>query len=166
MSARPETATCLIDSIDRNAPLLSPQKIINLEKGRYLQKVGDRSEAKAARTIEGLRVDGVKVASDVIRTEKCGYLDKKGIDLIVVLADGLEVGVQVKSSFRRIQQYLGKIQKMLDETGESSFISPRGYLEEQKIIVLNGMRSRECIAATFLYQVDRIRQRQEISRAA
>ncbi len=102
MTERRPPATCLIESIDPDASVLSPQKIANMEIGSADHRVGRNSERKVAKALLGLKINGESVIQHLVINESNSDEDRQKRDVDIWIGDK-RYGVQVKSCDMEIE---------------------------------------------------------------
>ncbi len=135
----------------RDTSLLSSSQIKELERYHEDQKRGRKSEMRAAAVIQGQ-----DTVEEVIRNEQFSDEDIRGRDLTVHLVTGDIVWVQVKSSQTGVSEFIKQIGNRLSKTG--IHVPVREWLASQRLILLDGSRSRNDITKNFNNQLRRIQR--------
>ncbi|MDE1849089.1 MAG: hypothetical protein KGH55_03605 [Nanoarchaeota archaeon] len=154
-------ATCLIESIDPDASVLSPQKIANMERGSGDHRVGRNSERKVSKALLGLKMNGESVIQHLVINEPNSDEDRQKRDIDAWVGDK-RYGIQVKSCDAEMERALDEIEEELKGKGESN-PSPTDWMLTNGLILLNGRLSLEQIGGDFLFQLRRIQRFQGLA---
>ena len=133
----------------RDISQLSPERLERIDA--YAEKLRrcDKHQRKAARALEGLRVDGERVVQEVRINEAGSDEDMAGHDLTLQTKIGTLYG-QVKSSDMSVRTFRTQIGRRLARLGMN--ISVNEYLAINGMFVLNGKKGIEAIRQSFLTQ--------------
>lgn len=125
--------------------------------------IGERSERRIASVLGQLRINGIKIISDVVRYEKWSSLDHKGIDMRALFAEGSPidgVDIQSKSSDTGKEAFFEEMQNEMNKRGITG-ITPMDWIAMRGLIVLNGSGKRIEIERDFKFQLYRVLQIQK-----
>ena len=128
---------------------ISPQRLERIEAYGEKLRRGDKYQRKAARALEGLRVDGEKPIQEVTINPAGGIDDMLEHDLTFITKIGILYG-QVKGSDMGIKSFRTRLGRRLARLGLETSVNE--HLINNGIVLLNGKGSIEAIRQSFLTQ--------------